>query len=173
MDLADSARLFGTSWSGGSVQSIENGHARISFETLATLQLGLSSILGRSVKLQELLEVESPKCQMIKFNENQVIALRDVATWFETQDPGVLLRGIQKAQRTFGTPRVCTLGKERLASKLGISAEQLQDWSQELWGEAIEARRDRLAGEGASPQKRGRVTGKLLDEIRATYTPAN
>lgn len=63
-------------------------------------------------------------------------------------------------------PALVTPGEERLASKLGISAEQLQDWSQQLWGEAIEARRDRLAGEGASPQKKGRVTGKLLDELR-------
>ena len=109
--------------------------------------------------------------KLVQWSEGSYLYVSDVVAWFDTRDPEVLKRGFERAQQLLNLmdrlPALVTPGEERLASKLGISAEQLQDWSQQLWGEAIEARRDRLAGEGASPQKRGRVSGKLLAEIRA------
>lgn len=109
--------------------------------------------------------------KLVQWSEGSYLFVSDVMAWFDTRDPEVLKKGFESAQQLLNLidklPPVVTPGEERLAKKLGISAEQLQDWSQKLWGEAIEARRDRLAGEGASPQKKGRVSGKLLDEIRA------
>ncbi|MCK6083219.1 hypothetical protein KZX32_06920 [Corynebacterium kefirresidentii] len=108
--------------------------------------------------------------KLVQWTNNQFIYVSDVVAWINNPTPDILQAGFERAKellRLAGKlPPVVTPGEERLAAKLGISAEQLQDWAQQLWGEAIEARRDRLAGEGASPQKRGRVSGKLLDELR-------
>lgn len=108
--------------------------------------------------------------KLVQWSEGSYLYASDVVAWFETRDPEVLEKGFERAQQllnlTDKLPALVTPGEERLAKKLDISAEQLQNWSQQLWGEAIEARRDRLAGEGATPQKKGRVSGKLLDELR-------
>lgn len=108
--------------------------------------------------------------KLVQWTEGSCLYVSDVVAWFENQDPEALAEGFERAQQLLNLidslPTLVTPGEERIAGKLDITAEQLQVWSQELWGEAIEARRDRLAGEGASPQKKGRVTGKLLDELR-------
>lgn len=108
--------------------------------------------------------------KLVQWTEGSYLYVSDVVAWFENQDPEALAEAFKRAQQLLNLvdrlPALVTPGEERIAGKLGITAEQLQVWSQELWGEAIEARRDRLAGEGAIPQKKGRVTGKLLDELR-------
>ena len=109
--------------------------------------------------------------KLVQWTNNQVLYVSDLVAWINNPTPDILQAGFERAKQLLRLagklPPVVTPGEERLAKKLDISAEQLQDWSQQLWGEPIEARRDRLAGEGASPQKKGRVSGKLLDEIRA------
>ena len=176
-DLITAARPYGVQWGAGSIGSFERGNARMTIETLSLLQLGLSRLLGRSVQLHELLGYDPDGHQgadkLVQWTGNQVLYVSDVVAWLETRDPEVLKAGVERARELLGLmgklAPVVTPGEERLAGKLGVTAEQLQVWSQELWGEAIEAHRDRLAGEGASPQKKGRVTGKLLDELRQRY----
>ena len=39
-------------------------------------------------------------------------------------------------------------------------------WSEFLWGTRFETKRDQEAGEGATPQKKGRITRTLVAQIQ-------
>ena len=55
--------------------------------------------------------------------------------------------------------------EDRLAKRSNLAVEELRAWSQHLWRMTIEKKRDEEAGPGATPQKKGRVTRELLDQI--------
>lgn len=60
-----------------------------------------------------------------------------------------------------------TAGEERTAKRADIDAFELLAWSDSLWGMRFEELRDKLAGEGSTPQKKGRVTRNLISDIQA------
>lgn len=60
-----------------------------------------------------------------------------------------------------------SLAEKRAAEKLDMHPAELQRWATKLWGHALEEESARRASPEASPQARGRVTRKLVDEIRA------
>ncbi|MEJ1089408.1 hypothetical protein WDU99_13895 [Microbacterium sp. Mu-80] len=57
---------------------------------------------------------------------------------------------------------------ESSAKKLGVQPLLLQQHAVRLWGRSLETEALRRAGEGSTPQGRGRVTRILVDEIRAS-----
>lgn len=48
-----------------------------------------------------------------------------------------------------------TAGEERAAKRAGVDVIELLAWSDSLWAMRFEERRDKLAGEGSTPQRRG------------------
>ena len=60
-----------------------------------------------------------------------------------------------------------TAGEERAAKRAGVDVLELLAWSDSLWAMRFEERRDKLAGEGSTPQKKGRVTRNLISDIQA------
>ena len=60
-----------------------------------------------------------------------------------------------------------TAGEERAAKRAGVDVIELLAWSDSLWAMRFEERRDKLAGEGSTPQKKGRVTRNLISDIQA------
>lgn len=66
-------------------------------------------------------------------------------------------------------PTPPSLAEKRAAQKLGIRPDELQQWADELWGCPLEAESARRSGPEATPQARGRVTRKLVDEIRSAF----
>ncbi|MGO3148282.1 MAG: helix-turn-helix domain-containing protein [Leucobacter sp.] len=67
------------------------------------------------------------------------------------------------AQRERPTPP--TLAEERAARKLSISPSDVQRYAERLWGRPLEEESAARAGEGSTPQARGRVTRILVEEI--------
>ena len=59
-----------------------------------------------------------------------------------------------------------TLAEQRAAQKLDIDPMVIYIVCQKLYGKTLEEEASNRAGEGASPQKRGRETRIILDEIR-------
>jgi len=61
--------------------------------------------------------------------------------------------------------RLSTLAEQRAAKKLNIPVEQLRRTAIDLWGCPLEVESRWRAGEGSTPQGRGRVTRILIDEV--------
>lgn len=59
-----------------------------------------------------------------------------------------------------------TPGEERAAKSANIHVYELMAWSEFLWGTRFETKRDQEAGEGATPQKKGRITRTLVAQIQ-------
>lgn len=62
-------------------------------------------------------------------------------------------------------PQYATLAETRLAKRNGVDAEALHAVCMALYGHSLDEEAAKRAGEGATPQKRGRVTRVLADEI--------
>lgn len=75
-----------------------------------------------------------------------------------------LFRALDDARKT--PPEPVTLAEKRAADKLSITPLELQRYALRLWGRALEAESAFRAGDGSSPQARGRITRVLVDEIR-------
>ena len=67
-------------------------------------------------------------------------------------------------------PLYATLAETRLAKRNCVDAEALHEACMNLYGHSLDAEAAKRAGEGATPQKRGRVTrvlaGEILDYMR-------
>lgn len=67
-------------------------------------------------------------------------------------------------------PLYATLAETRLANRSGVDSEALHEACMNLYGHSLDEEAAKRAGEGATPQKRGRVTrvlaGEILDYMR-------
>lgn len=63
-----------------------------------------------------------------------------------------------------------SLAEKRAAQKLGIRPNELQWWANDLWGCSLEEESIRRSSPEATPQARGRITRRLVDEIRGALT---
>lgn len=54
----------------------------------------------------------------------------------------------------------------RLAKKINIDVLELRHWAYFLWTKTFEQQRDLLAGDGATAQKKGRISRELLADIQ-------
>ncbi|MGH3349288.1 MAG: hypothetical protein ACRDPS_01385, partial [Nocardioides sp.] len=59
-----------------------------------------------------------------------------------------------------------SLAVKRAAQKVGIAPAEFLDWADRLWGRSLEDEAARRAGTGSTPQARGLVTRRLVDEVR-------
>ncbi len=62
-------------------------------------------------------------------------------------------------------PLYATLAETRLANRSGVDSEALHEACMNLYGHSLDEEAAKRAGEGATPQKRGRMTRVLADEI--------
>ena len=62
-------------------------------------------------------------------------------------------------------PLYATLAETRLANRTGVDSEALHEACMNLYGHSLDEEAAKRAGEGATPQKRGRMTRVLADEI--------
>lgn len=194
-NVASTARKFGAKWSSGSVSTIELGRSKCTIETLAILALALDELRVESptdervgkITINDLLrtnkrilitpelKASSDSLQEFLGGETSYSVLdlpgrvEDITGWLE--DFTDTLKGLnlpnQSAQLYVNAMQVgdFTPTEERLAKKLGIHLYELRWWSYFLWKTSIEHRRDELSGNGATPQKKGRITRELLNEI--------
>lgn len=191
-NVASEARSLGVKWSSGSVSTIELGRSKCTIETLATLSFVLTVLgdktdpPGPVVTIRDLLQTEN-EIRLVgdfSYDSDQLL------DWLSGTDPGNAFFSPQKMEKALESlvefrknlnlpPRSLmlefehltksprTVTEERLAKKAGIDVHELRMWSFHLWQTSFEEERDTRAGEGASPQKKGRVSRDLLEEIVA------
>lgn len=178
-DVARVGRRLGFNWSSGSIASIEKGASRVTLETLIGLCISLARDDETALPLSELIPPDS-----------DVIILPPVATkganvlaWL--QGDGDALGGVANMAYRIGEQarkngKIGALDKLlandlpspaviRLAKRIGQDADEVQYVSNRLWGKSFEQHRDELAGDDATPQKKGQVARRLQDELKAAF----
>lgn len=191
-DLASYGRSIGATWSSGSVRAIERGDFKATIETIALLALALDRLTDDGTKTmrgaitsRDLLQTEGKIELGNKYatNTERLLEFLGGGTSGTVMDmdhfgtkvksamdqmkslnlpSGMLVSNMEEMERHPVTPT-----EERLAKRIGIDVLELRNWAWHLWGTTFERQRDNLAGEGASPQKKGSVSPQLLDEIQA------
>lgn len=189
-NVATYARNLGANWSSGSVSTIELGRSKCTIETLAILSLALNAITQleggnqESVTIADLLETD----EEILITTDYALTSAQLLDWLGGKDPETAFFSMEKLKqgldghrdflKSLNLPptnaRFFTLhsrdmpetpGEGRLAKKAGIDVEELRAWSFHLWEKSFENHRDEIAGAESTPQKKGRVSRELLQEI--------
>ena len=190
-NVATYARNMGANWSSGSVSTIELGRSKCTVETLAILSYSLTLMNtlenpdGETVTIRDLLQSESE----ISLTQDFSVTADQLMEWMEGADPGTAFYSRQKVQEALedlkdfwaslnlppGSAKFLldaekagpvTPGEKRQAKKADIDVNELRAWSMWLWQKPFEAKRDEIAGKDSTPQKKGRVSRKLMEDIR-------
>lgn len=163
-DLARACWRAGLRWDAGRVAHLEQGRVAATIPTLIGVVQALSEVSSRSVAIYELL----PDTGTIAFTDGRTFPaamLRDALAGGSiaptvagpVEDPR-LERGWGKVD-------------DRLVADLGGGPEVIYGATRALYGHTATQERDARAGDDATAQKRGRITRRILDEVRAALTP--
>ncbi|MGB3169050.1 MAG: helix-turn-helix transcriptional regulator [Rhodococcus sp. (in: high G+C Gram-positive bacteria)] len=181
------ARRRGLRWSPSRVADMEGGRVAATLPTVIALTVALNDLLHDSVTVGDLLTSDLP----IEVNPTLKVAPAKLQSWF-LGEPAELptnklvgpLRlqigssGVSYDLEAFGDlegvdrPLVeqiyATFGQteSRISDGLTISPIRLAVLSAKLWGRSFASERDLRAGAHANPQKRGRITRELKDQLR-------
>ncbi|MEJ6013387.1 hypothetical protein WG936_06015 [Corynebacterium sp. H127] len=190
-DLAFAGKRLGSNWSSGSISSIERGNFKVTIENLLLLSIALGEMKEQpAVPLSELLSGEGwlRITPVLRFPQDM---LRGYLSGIRVDDGEkkdsivkssfeVAPEDIEKEREKFPGPwnlreeislvramiRQTQPVEERIAKRLDMDPRHLKIWVQYLWDTSFEEQRDIRAGDGASAQKRGRVSRELMEEIR-------
>lgn len=177
-ELAKVARGVGLRWDTSKVRDFENGRSAPTFATVLAAAAALTRATGADVTLADL--VSTPEEVAVVLNDQLapsgarvVAAVSGDALRLDEDDRfssmlaevHTQLRG-RTASTVDDVKRRSGLDEERLARRLGITGEALAAESLRLWRRSFSDERDRRAGAGANPQKRGRVSRELQAELR-------
>jgi len=201
--VSRSTRTHGLKWSTGRVADMENGAISPTIPTLVALAAALEELAGAyplspddAVTMHDLLATDqwveiTPTIRLkgsafarIIGGGSAGITLDDSRTDAEISAfaagissrvkadmanaaPGVRIGDVRQAMAGTG------LADERAARRLGLSVWAVTSWAVKLWGHSLTAERDRVLGEGASPQKRGRLTRELVEQIEEAVRRGN
>lgn len=187
--VAQAVREYGQYWSTGRVSDIESGRGSASIEVLVVLAFALSDLTDKPVRTTDLLRSSAG----VELGDGFALtgrAFSDVVR--DDRGPGdlgpedvvgaedelreIMARSIEALGR-YG--RGLTVGQirgarkdwrdadQRAARKLGLTDEEFMGLCLRVFGRLMSAEAEERAGEGATPQKRGRVTRGLLEKLRA------
>jgi len=190
-ELARAARREGLKWGSGRVSELEAGKVSPTLPTLFVLAQVLGNVTKRPVSLADLVQTDGS----IRVNDQLVVRAEKIAESVSAEPVQLVVRDVEGeservhdgmqgviaelaalpdhlrdllssasseiAQRSGET-------EDRIAKSLGISLMRMNLESAHLWRDAFSAERDRRAGPDANPQKRGRVSRELKDELRAS-----
>lgn len=181
--VARAGREFGAKWRLSSVQSIEDGTASPTLPTLLTLALALGWLTGEPLRLSDLLgdaerlDRPGPRGRPVsRAWVDQALSGAPIATPPATGSDRLPYWGhlevpidTQRERYLREVYRGASQAEYRAATQLGCHPSDVQFVAMMMWGgRTIDEESARRAGEGASPQKRGRITRQLIEEMRAT-----
>lgn len=174
-EVAFQAQRIGAKWSSGSVSTIELGRSKCTIGTVAILAIAIAAAKGEknAVPISELLSTDHLGGKASQAIDGIDLTVPEIGHWLNGGELQVLanLRNIEKMgearNKLMEQLFPPTPTEVRLAQKLSIEPLLLREISNTLWGQGIEERRDEIAGADATPQKKGRVSRELLDEVSA------
>lgn len=194
-EVATFGRSLGAKWSSGSVSAIERGDFKATIETLALLALALDRLepegktMRGTITVRDLLQTD----HLIALGEThrsstehllQFLGGAPSGSVFDTQHFRSIvdqsLRAAADQIKSLNLPNDMPVSQitemeqhpmssteERLAKKISVDVLELRYWAFHLWGLPFEAHRDEVAGIDSTPQKKGRVTRQLLEEVQS------
>lgn len=194
-EVAQVARKkLGLRWSSGNVSAIEAGTSSVTITNLLILSYVLGELTGQSISPLDLLEFEGRVKTGIRKAD---ILAKDFQIWFQEGNPQFKIdldtaRKIEQKIRSgeidkklkkqwAGIPKdatpdevidaedTSTPAEDRAAKSLDMQVRVFRFWARRLWGQSFEDKRDELAGEAASPQKKGRISRELKYQIFECY----
>ncbi|WP_225213361.1 helix-turn-helix domain-containing protein [Corynebacterium gallinarum] len=191
-ELASHGRALGTTWSAASISAIERGEFRATIEAVSMLALSLDQLRGEGtlkgeVTSRDLFQTDKPIAlgKKLVTSTDHLLQFLGGDTSGTVLDTSHMMKNIQEGMREWveGYERLNlpndsmdlyfrveesgpqTPAEHRLAKKVGIDVQELRTWAVHLWGKSFEDHRDDIAGPDATPQKKGRVSRELLNEI--------
>ncbi|MGC3905381.1 hypothetical protein ACYB2S_12580 [Corynebacterium variabile] len=184
-EVATAARSLGVNWSSGNVSAIEKGKGRATLQNLLILTHALGKVNGRAIGPSELLE-SLPAWIDVGFGRNMTSSPSLAVWWKEGRDPllpitpsgtrVVAMATSESADRQSDRQRGdlvqhpsarVTTTDERLARSMNLDSALFRACSELLWKRGFEDERDDRAGEGATAQKKGRVSRTMKGELIA------
>lgn len=199
-DVAGAARLFGLRWNSARVSRMERGDSSMSVETLLVLCVVMGELTRGAVNPVDLVQTESavrlaPSATLPPEGLDHLMR----SDWFgpvsffteesqsraseQSQELLDLWAAYDAIIESSPVPmteldalleqrRHWSLTDERNARKLDLTDAQFLVWCYHLWGRLMSQETDLRAPEGATAQKRGRITRELLDELRQRIAEA-
>lgn len=161
--IADASHRYGSGWNNVNVLRMEKGGSKAdALPTLMILLATLNDLTGDDLTISDVFA----DCDAI-----------EVGDGFEVDEEGFFNalggRPVDIAdpfEHARLMPLYATLAETRLAKRNCVDAEALHEACMNLYGHSLDAEAAKRAGEGATPQKRGRVTrvlaGEILDYMR-------
>lgn len=192
--VARAAHPFGLRWNSARISRIERGDGNVTLDTLLMLCALLSDMTMKDISVASLVRSTGPVAiapegtlspgvaeKLVRdgqvsyrqtFEEGGDIIAATVASvhqandqYFKILDPE--FRGDLVAVRAHNEGRTkWSLSDERNARKLGLTDAEFLGWCVVLWGRLMSLEVEDRAPEGATPQKKGRITRELLAELR-------
>lgn len=199
--LASAARKHGLKWGTGRIADLEAGRVSPTVPTLVALALALGDIRGEPINLADLvytdgfvsvtgdlvlsgealrgyLSGQPVEVRMRDFpgGAEQVADLtkliREVLDESKAQLARYDLQGVDETVLA-AILQVSGEAEDRAAKTLGVDPIAVAVASARLWRRSLSDERDRRAGTGGSPQKRGRITRDLYTELEAEVRGSN
>jgi transcriptional regulator with XRE-family HTH domain len=168
-------RKRGLNWSESRVADFESGRVAPNLATLVAFCLALADAGCAEVAFSELLRSETP----IQINDSLLLSSELVVNLLtrgqastappsRMRMPGITtsVRYLKETGALAELTEPSGATEERTWKALGISETELAELSATLWSKSFSEERDRRAGPGASPQKRGQVSRELRKELQ-------
>lgn len=192
--VARAAHVIGLRWNSARISRIERGEGNVTLDTLLILCALLSDMTSEKVSVARLVTHDGPiniapnaslspgVAQRLvhegglsfraTFEEGGTIIEEAVSSLGERYNAySAILRPLLDKKIPVSSAinegrAKWALSDERNARKLGITDAEFLAWSIRLWGRLMSLETEIRAPEGATAQKKGRITRELLDELR-------
>ncbi|MHA7287124.1 hypothetical protein ACX80I_12655 [Arthrobacter sp. MDT3-44] len=164
----------GLNWSTGRLADVESGRGSATVQVVLALSLAISDISGEEVPpghflitdkpvvLGPTMTLVGPVLREVFDGEKLSLEIDDLHRGRERESEIV-----NRAHRGLLPPAdQWSLTDERAAKKLGISRDQLTQRSLRLWGVLLSEEVRRQANPDDSPQKKGRLTRVLMEQLQ-------
>lgn len=195
-DVSKALRSFGFNWSTGRLGDIEAGRGSATVQMVLGLSMALSEACEEPISPLQLLRSEAPvsldgKWLAVKGEVfERLLSGQQHSVRPGTDTPGpnegevlerfdALLSRDEKAPETAdaGASAVLSadwdLADSRAAKRLNMRDEDFQRLCVDTWGHLLSVEVRQRADHGASPQKKGRITRQLLEELKAGVERGN
>lgn len=159
--LARAISRAGLSWTRARVGQVEAGDCGPDLAAMFAVAAALGELSGRPLKLADLLP-ESDAGE-------HVARLRDALAGEPVRRPAGAIGRVSDPRRDPGWGQI----EDRVAADLGPGSESIVlSAAVRLYGRSGSAERDNRAGDGATPQKRGRAARAVIAELAAAARAA-
>lgn len=149
-----------TRWTTGRIAELERGAVTPTLATLYGLTQTFADLLGRPVKLTELLPGDGP----VSLGHDYVVELASIRK--ALSDQPIQPRQPEALSASEAVRRSFLDVDYRVAAELGLEPDRAAHVMAALWGRSFTDERDRRAGPGVTKQKRGVVGQQVKAELR-------